>query len=166
LIRILGIEVPDAGRLFFAALAVHVLAGLGAVLCGAIAATAAKRAGRHPRFGKAYLWLIGVVFASSTVLAAIRWRHSWHLFVIGVVAFGSALVGWRAKRRGQLHRHILGMGLSYVAMLTAFYVDNGHQLPLWDRLPPIAYWLLPAAVGGPLIARAIHRYAATPEPFG
>src|SRR5713226_5732494 len=33
--------------------------------------------------------------------------------------------------------HIVGMGLSYVLLLTAFYVDNGKNLPLWNRLPPI-----------------------------
>jgi hypothetical protein len=42
-------------------------------------------------------------------------------------------------------------------MLTAFYVDNGRQLPLWDRLPTVAYWLLPLAVGAPLIWRAVRR---------
>lgn len=26
------------------------------------------------------------------------------------------------------------MGSSYVLLLTAFYVDNGHQLPLWKRV--------------------------------
>jgi hypothetical protein len=49
------------------------------------------------------------------------------------------------------------MGLSYVAMLTAFYVDNGPHLPLWDRLPNLAFWLLPSAIGIPIIARALHQ---------
>jgi hypothetical protein len=49
------------------------------------------------------------------------------------------------------------MGLSYIAMLTAFYVDNGPHLPLWDRLPTIAFWMLPSAIGAPLIARAVPR---------
>ena len=49
------------------------------------------------------------------------------------------------------------MGGSYVVMLTAFYVDNGHQLPFWDRLPTLAYWLIPTAVGTPLIWRATRR---------
>jgi hypothetical protein len=39
--------------------------------------------------------------------------------------------------------------------LTAFYVDNGKSLPLWKELPSITYWLVPAAVGAPLIARAL-----------
>jgi hypothetical protein len=49
------------------------------------------------------------------------------------------------------------MGTAYVAMLTAFYVDNGPHLPLWDHLPTLAFWLLPTAIGAPIIARAILR---------
>jgi hypothetical protein len=49
------------------------------------------------------------------------------------------------------------MAGSYVALLTGFYVDNGPRLPLWDRLPHLAYWLLPAAVGIPLTWRALRR---------
>jgi len=42
-------------------------------------------------------------------------------------------------------------------MLTAFYVDNGPHLPLWDRLPTLAFWLLPSAIGAPIITRAVIR---------
>ena len=49
------------------------------------------------------------------------------------------------------------MGIAYTAMLTAFYVDNGPHLPLWDRLPALAFWLLPVAIAAPLITRAIIR---------
>jgi hypothetical protein len=57
------------------------------------------------------------------------------------------------------------MGMSYVLLLTAFYVDNGKNLPLWRQLHPIALWLIPAAVGIPLIARALlrHPLARTPQ---
>ena len=47
------------------------------------------------------------------------------------------------------------MAGSYIALFTGFYVDNGPQLPLWDRLPHLAYWLIPAAVGIPLTWRAL-----------
>lgn len=50
------------------------------------------------------------------------------------------------------------MGTSYVALVTAFYVDNGPHLPLWDRLPPLAFWFLPGAIGFPLIAFAWTKY--------
>jgi hypothetical protein len=49
------------------------------------------------------------------------------------------------------------MGTGYVAMLTAFYVDNSPYLPLWDRLPALAFWLLPSAIGAPIIAWAVMR---------
>jgi hypothetical protein len=50
------------------------------------------------------------------------------------------------------------MGLSHVLLLTALYVDNGERLPFWKELPSIAYWLLPGAIGLPLIGRALWRY--------
>jgi hypothetical protein len=49
------------------------------------------------------------------------------------------------------------MGLSYIALLTGFYLDNGPHLPLWDRLPSWTYWALPSMVGIPLIIHAIWR---------
>jgi hypothetical protein len=50
------------------------------------------------------------------------------------------------------------MGGSYTVLLTAFYVDNGKNLPLWDRLPTAAYWALPALVATPVIARSAARH--------
>ena len=128
--RILGVEVGSTAPAFLAVLAVHVVAGLTAVVTGAIAA-----------------------------LAAMRWARDYYLFILGAVAFTAATTGYLHRR---LHRpgdtgHIAGMGISYTAMLTAFYVDNGPHLPLWDRLPVLAFWLLPTAVAAPIITRAIIR---------
>ncbi|MEV4511220.1 hypothetical protein AB0K00_19875 [Dactylosporangium sp. NPDC049525] len=158
-----GLDVPDAGPLFLAALAVHVTAGVTGVVAGALAAAAHKRAGRHPRAGAVYLYAAGAVFATATVMAALRWQRDWHLFLIATVAFGLALLGWWARRsrpRRWAAWHGSAMAGSYVALLTGFYVDNGPQLPLWDRLPPLAYWLLPAAVGIPVTWRALRRNGA------
>jgi hypothetical protein len=47
------------------------------------------------------------------------------------------------------------MGASYILMITAFYVDNGKNLPLWRELPQIAFWVLPALVGTPVILYAL-----------
>jgi hypothetical protein len=159
-VDIAGLHIPDAGPVFFAALAVHVLAGGTAVVAGALAATAAKRPGRHPRAGVVYLYAISAVFVTASVLAALRWRQDWHLFVIAGVACGLAWFGWSARRRGRdgwMVRHGSAMAASYAALFTGFYVDNGPQLPLWDRLPHLTYWLLPAAVALPLTWRALHR---------
>jgi hypothetical protein len=156
-----GLPIPDAGPVFVAALAVHVVAGLGAVVAGVVATTAPKQAGRHPRAGTVYVHAVTTVFATATVMAAIRWRHDWHLFLIATVAFGLAVAGRRARRRRRRHWlswHGTCMAGSYVALFTGFYVDNGSQLPLWDRLPHLVYWLLPAAVGIPLTWRTLSRY--------
>jgi hypothetical protein len=157
--RILGDQVGSAAPAFLAVLAVHVLAGLTAVLAGAVAALARKGSPRHIRAGRWYYRAITVVFATAVVLAAMRWAQDWYLLALGAVAFTAATIGYLHRRR---HRpgdagHIAGMGIAYTAMLTAFYVDNGPHLPLWDRLPALAFWLLPAAIAAPLITRAIIR---------
>ena len=51
-----------------------------------------------------------------------------------------------------------GMGLSYILLLTASYVDNWKSLPLWRDLPTIAYWPLPAAVGASILLHALLRH--------
>lgn len=122
-----------------------------------------KAPDRHPAFGTIYYWCLAVVFASATALAIMRWKEDYHLFLLGALAFGVALAGRAARRvlwRDWATWHISGMGLSYIVLLTAFYVDNGKILPLWKELPPISYWVIPAVVGLPLIARALRRYRA------
>ena len=37
-------------------------------------------------------------------------------------------------------------------------VDNGKSLPIWKELPPNSYWLLPAAVGLPLVIYTLLRH--------
>ena len=163
--RILGDQVGSTAPVFLAFLAVHVLAGLTAVITGAIAALARKGSPRHIRAGRWYYRAITVVFATATVLAAMRWRQDYYLFIIGAIAFTAATIGYqhRHRRRPGDTGHIAGMGVAYVAMLTAFYVDNGPHLPLWDRLTALSFWLLPSAVGAPIIARAIIHARARAE---
>src|SRR5262247_1918720 len=155
--RILGTEVGSTAPLFLAVLAVHVLAGLAAVLTGAAAALTRKGSQRHIRSGRWFYRAITVVFATAAILTAMRWRQDYHLLIIGAVAFAAAITGVQHRRRhcpGDTG-HIVGMGAAYVAMLTAFYVDNGPQLPVWDRLPSLAFWFLPSAIGAPIIIRAL-----------
>jgi hypothetical protein len=156
--------VPGAQDLpvpFAVLLLLHVPAALACVVAGAAAALSPKRRGRHPRFGTVYHWALSLVFVSATGMALLRWTEDRHLFVLGAISFGVASVGYAARRirwRGWTSFHILGMSLSYVVLLTAFYVDNGPHLPVWDRLPAIAYWTLPSLVGLPLVIRAVRRH--------
>ena len=153
-----GIPIPSTSPLFLAVVGLHVLVGLVCVIAGAIAMLSPKRIGRHPTFGTIYFWSLAAVFASATAHSVVRWAEDYHLFILGVLAMASAALGRTARRRrgtGWLRLHIAGMGFSYILSLTAFYVDNGKSLPLWKELPTIAYWLLPIAVGLPLIIRAL-----------
>jgi hypothetical protein len=120
-----------------------------------VAAMAAAASG-----AKAFAPLMGRAVAPAMV---IRWQHDAHLFGIAVVAFGLAVYGWLSRRRrrpGWERHHAVGMGGSCIALLTGFYVDNGPQLAGWRLLPHWSYWLIPAAVGAPLIRLAVRRFHA------
>lgn len=158
---IAGIPIPSTSPWFLAGVGLHVAFGIAAVVLGAIAMLSRKGPGRHRRFGAAYVWALTGAVLTASGLAAVHWAEDWRLFVLGLVAFGAALLGRAARRRGGpgwARRHIIGMGASYVAMLTAFYVDNGKSLPIWRALPSLAYWTLPSLVGLPIILWAIARH--------
>ena len=157
-IVIVGIPLPSDDPLFLVLVGVHVLFGIVCVVAGAIAMFSRKGPGRHTNAGTVYYWSLSVVFVTAAAVAAMRWAEDYHLFVLGVLSFSSASLGrWaqRARWHSSLAIHIAAMGTSYITLLTAFYVDNGPNLPLWRELPQIAFWLLPAAIGLPLIVRAL-----------
>lgn len=156
-----GIEIPSTSPIFLTVVGLHVLMGLACVVAGAVAMLSPKRQGRHPTFGGIYFWCLLAVFASETGLSVNRWAEDYPLFILGAFSFAAALVGRTFRRRrwrGWVRVHITGMGVSYVLLLTAFYVDNGKSLPLWKELPPIALWLIPSAIGMPFIAHALLRH--------
>ena len=156
--NIAGIEVPSTDPAFLAVAGVHTLLGLACTVAGIVAMLSQKRVGRHPRYGTIYFWCLTGVFVTATGLAAVRFAEDYHLFILGALSLAAAYFGREARRQcwgNWVRLHVTGMGVSYILLLTAFYVDNGKNLPLWDRLPSIAYWLIPAAVGIPLVIRAL-----------
>ena len=160
-IVILGIPIPSSSPFFLITLAVHVMAGLICVIAGGVAMLSPKRAGRHPSAGAIYYWSLVVVFASMTVLSVMRWPHDTHLLVLGILSLAAGFIGRAARRQlwtGWTRIHITGMALSYILLLTAFYVDNGPNLPVWRHLPPLAYWLAPSLVGLPILVWALVRH--------
>ncbi len=156
--QIAGFAILSDSPVFLAILAVHVPLGLSAVVTGAAAMLREKRRGAHSLLGSIYFWSLGALFATSAALAAMRWSQDYQLFALGALAFVAALMGREARRRRwrtAIDLHVVGMGVSYIAMLTAFYVDNGKNLPIWRDLPSAAYWLVPSAVGFPVIIWAL-----------
>jgi hypothetical protein len=158
---VLGIPIPSSDPVFLAVVGVHVLFGLAAVIIGAAAMLAQKGRGRHSNFGIIYFWCLFGVFVTMSALSLMRWAENRHLFALGSISFASACFGrtaaqWRWRQWPRLH--LTGMGASYLAMLTAFYVDNGKNLPLWKELPDVASWILPSAIGMPMILYALFRH--------
>jgi hypothetical protein len=160
-IVILGIPIPSSSPVFLAVVAAPVLVGLACVITGLIAMLSEKRPGHHPVAGTMYYWSLALVFASMSVLSVMRWPDDAHLFFLGALSFTAATLGRAARRRrwrGWLKHHIIGMALSYILLLTAFYVDNGANLPLWRNLPPLAYWITPSLVGLPILLHTLLRH--------
>ena len=158
---LIGIEISSTDLFFLAVVGIHIPLGLICVIVGAVAMLNKKRRGRHSSFGKVYYWSLLALFASATFLSVIRWAEDYHLFVFGALSFASAWFGRAALRqrwRWWVRVHLSGMGLSYILLLVAFYVDNGRQLPVWKDLPAFTYWLLPFAVGMPIIMWALLRH--------
>jgi hypothetical protein len=156
--------VPGVGRatpIFAVLLMIHIGAALTCVVSGAVAATSPKQPGRHPRAGTLYFWALSVVFVTTVCMSAARWSRDYYLLILGTVAFGLASLGYAARRirwTGWTTAHILGMSLSYITLLTAFYVDNGPNLPVWRQLPTAAFWLGPLVVGSPFVVWALARH--------
>jgi hypothetical protein len=160
-IVVLGIPIPSSSPGFLAVVGVHVVAGLICVIAGAVAMLSSKRAGTHPSAGAVYFWSLGVVVASMTLLSVMRWPHDIHLLVLGVLSLAAGFTGRAARRglwAGWARIHMTGMGLSYILLLTAFYVDNGPNLPVWRHLPVLAYWLAPSLFGLPILLWALLRH--------
>jgi hypothetical protein len=93
-----------------------------------------------------------------------RWTESYHLFFLGALSFAAASIGRSARRRRWRNWlvgfHITGMGLSYILLLTAFYVDNGKHpsascngMGRPDSLPASAQSSRSAALTGMRAAR-------------
>lgn len=146
-------------------IALHVASGLVAVMCGVGAMLTRKGSSRHRRFGRAYVIVLVLSCGTAAALAGLDWAHRRHLAVLGALALSCAAIGYgavRLARPARIALHLSGMGVGYIAMLTAFYVDNGPRLPVWSLLPPLWLWLLPAAFGVPIILRAALRLTRTP----
>lgn len=156
-ISIAGIPIPSSAPWFLTIIGVHVAAGLVAVVAGIVAMFSAKTAGRHPRAGSVYFWSLIIVGVTMAALVIARWPRDNYLGLLGVIAVAAAYLGRRARRLARPDWecvHIPCMGLSYIALVTAFYVDNGPHLPFWSRFPSLALWIVPSAVGLPLLAAA------------
>ena len=96
---------------------------------------------------------LAIVFVMA-VLAISRRAEDYHQFALGALSFVTATIGRRARWRHWPSWARAGC----ILLITAFYVDNGPNLPLWRQLPQISFWFLPSLVGGPILLNAFLRH--------
>jgi len=155
---VFGLPVPSVDPVFLAVVHFHIVVGIVCVLAGVTAMLSRKGRGRHSTCGTIYYWCLAILVGTATGLSAVRWAENYHLFLLGIGCLMAATVARTALRqrwRNWVRLHITGMGLSYILMLTAFYVDNGKNLPLWRELPQWAFWVLTSLFGLPILIYAI-----------
>jgi hypothetical protein len=138
---------------------VHIGAGAaGLVLAGPVL-LAPKRRGWHPRLGRAYVAVLALMCGTALGLASYDPVRLAGLAILAVGTAGAAGTGvWlaRTRPRGWYARHVRLMGGSVIAFVTAFVVQlaDGHP----------AAWVLPTAVGVPLIERSLRPRTSRPAP--
>ena len=160
-ITIQGFDIPSDSPFFLTVLAIHVLAGLVCIVAGVVAMLSKKQPGLHHQAGTIYFVFIWVVFITAIMMASIRWKEDYHLLILGLISFCAAFIGRRARKhlwKKWSITHITGMGMSYIFLVTAFYVDNGKFLPIWKNFHPLVFWLLPAVIGIPILIRTLLRH--------
>ena len=118
--------------------------------------------------GKIYYSSLWIVFLTAIIVSTIRFKEDFHLLILGSVSFLFAFVGRMALKKKWAKWsiiHITGMGLSYIFLLTAVYVDNGKFLPIWKNFSSLVYWLLPSVVGVPIIIRTLLQHPLSSHYF-
>lgn len=133
-------------------LALHIVGGTTALVLGPLAVlAAARRHGSRGRVLTAYLWAVFATCLTAAVVSLLDWSRLWWLIPIAVLSYLLALVGYMAVRRGWpkwVGAH--GLGGSYIALWTALLVVTAGDI---STTAEIVAWILPAAVGVPLIVR-------------
>jgi hypothetical protein len=134
-------------------LVLHVASGTVAMGLGPLALLAARR--RSPSFAQlrdGYHWTVLVVCVTATVVSVLAWARLWWLVPVAAVSYGLVLVGYLGSRHDwPLWMRAHGWGGSYIALVTALLVVSARGVS--GALEAVA-WILPAAIGTPLIIRA------------
>jgi hypothetical protein len=80
---------------------IHVSAGAGAIISGAIAFAFRKNTPKHKRVGKIYFWCMTVVFVTAMIVSVAK--SLLFLFLIGIFSYYSTIIAYRSLRLKNLH---------------------------------------------------------------
>lgn len=113
-------------------LAVHIAAGAGAFLFAPIALATAKGGKQHKRWGRVYLWCMGVVAATALPMAI--YRPVLFLALVAVFSFYMAFAGYRVLKLKDLARGGRAKPIDWIAAVIT--VADGALLLLLGALRP------------------------------
>jgi hypothetical protein len=134
-------------------LVLHVATGTVALALGPLAVLFARQQ-RHgaAQVRGAYHWVVLGVCATAAVVSILAWTRLWWLVPIGMLSYGLALAGYLGSRRHwPLWVRAHAWGGSYIALVTALLVVSARDVsPVLEAIA----WVLPAAIGVPLIVRS------------
>jgi hypothetical protein len=135
----------------------HVATGVIAWIVGAVALWT-NLPGRQSRGALAmFHWSVLAVAVTASVLVAYRPAQLWWLWLLAILSYGLALLGYVAPRDRSLGWLRLGIhcqGGACIALVTATFVVSV------DGLTRIAAWSLPTLLGVPLLELWYRRAAA------
>jgi len=138
---------------------IHVTTGCIAWILGAVALWK-NLPGRQSRWSlAAFHWSVLAVGVTASVLVAYAPAQLWWLWLLAILSYGLALLGYLAPRSrslGWLRIGIHGQGGGCIALVTATFVVSV------DGLIRIAAWTLPTLIGIPLLELWYRRAAALP----
>jgi len=153
-----GIPVPSTDKVFLTFVVIHIAISLACVISGLLAMLANKGGKRHSIYGAVYFWTTLSAFVTIVILSVMRWPHNIHLLSIGTLAIALTYTGRKLAKsqpKNWTRWHTICMGMSYVLLLTGFYVDNGKNLPFWRLFPQWFFWVFPVTVGLPIILKVL-----------
>lgn len=79
---------------------IHVIAGAGALIFGAIAFGLRKKTPKHKPIGKIYFWCMTVVFITAMIVSIAK--SLLFLFLIGIFSYYSTIIAYRSLRLKKL----------------------------------------------------------------
>ena len=139
----------------------HVATGIIAWIAGAVALWTNLPGQRSRGALAAFHWSVLAVAVTASALVANQPAQLWWLWLLAILSYGLALLGFLAPRDrslGWLRLGIHGQGGACIALVTATFVVSV------DGLTRIAAWSLPTLVGVPLLELWYRRAAAlTPQ---
>jgi hypothetical protein len=80
---------------------IHVSAGAGALISGAIAFAFRKNTPKHKRIGIIYFWCMTIVFVTAMIVSVVK--SLLFLFLIGIFSYYSTIIAYRSLRLKNLH---------------------------------------------------------------